>query len=220
MRYFPICLDLKERPVLVVGGGTIAEGKTLQLVDAQAKVYLVSLTITDKLRQLVADRVLTFWQREFRETDLENKILVISATDKQSVNETVAKAAAARGLLCNIVDQPALCNFITPSLLTRGDLQISISTSGKSPTVAQRVKREISELIGEEYEILLEIAAALRASVRNILPTFEARRDFLKAFADSQALDLIRAGKVNEARQLAQQMLTEIVPPTTDNRLV
>lgn len=220
MRYYPICLDLKARPVLVVGGGAIAEGKILQLVEAAALVHVVSLTITENLQQLVATGVITFRQGEFCDSDLANKVLVICATNSQAVNEFVAHAATERSLLCNIVDQPALCNFITPSLVTRGDLQISISTGGKSPTVAQRVKREISELIGAEYETLLVIAAELRAQVRTILPTFEARRDFLKAFADSQALDLIRAGKSAEAKQLAQQMLTEFIQPPADNRTI
>jgi precorrin-2 dehydrogenase / sirohydrochlorin ferrochelatase len=210
MRYYPICLDLQDRPVLVVGGGPIAEGKILQLVEAQAQVHVVSLTLTEKLQQLVANAVITFREGEFSESDLDNKVLVICATNQQAVNEAVTQAAIARGMLCNVVDQPALCNFITPSLITRGDLQISISTSGKSPTVAQRVKREISALIGEEYETLLEIAAELRAESRQIIPTFEGRRDFLRAFADSQALDLIRQGKAEEARALARQMLAEL----------
>lgn len=220
MRYYPICLDLNARPVLVVGGGIIAEGKILQLVEAAAKVHVVSLTITEKLQQLVATDAITFRQGEFCDSDLANKVLVICATNNQAVNEFVAHAATARGMLCNVVDQPALCNFITPSLVTRGDLQISISTSGKSPTVAQRVKREIGELIGEEYETLLAIAAELRAQVRTVIPTFEARRDFLRAFADSQALDLIRAGKPAEAKQLAQQMLAQFLQAAADKRTV
>lgn len=211
MRYYPICLDLKERPVLVVGGGTIAEGKILQLVEAQAKVQVVSLTLTKKLQQLVAAGVITFRPGEFSSTDLDDKVLVICATDNQAVNEAVAQAASVREMLRNVVDQPALCNFITPSLITRGDLQISISTGGKSPTIAQRVKREISELIGAEYEILLEIAAELRAEARQVIPTFEARRDLLKAFADSQALELIRQGKTEEAKTLARRMLAASV---------
>jgi siroheme synthase-like protein len=209
MRYYPIGLDLKNRAVLVVGGGTIAEGKIAQLVEAAAKVQVVSPTLTEQLRLLLMQGVIAYRQGEFAAADLDHKILVISATDQQAVNEAVAQAAAARGLLCNVVDQPALCNFITPSIVTRGDLQISISTSGKSPTVAQRVKREISEVIGTEYETLLEITAELRAAAKHILPDFNTRRDLLKLFVESEALDLIRAGKVEKARELAQQMLSE-----------
>lgn len=214
MRYFPICLDLKERAVLVVGGGVIAEGKILQLVEAAAQVHVVSLTVTEKLQELINSGVITFRQGEFRDEDLQEKVLVICATNQPAVNEFVAHAATERGMLCNVVDQPALCNFITPSLVTRGDLQISISSSGKSPTVAQRVKREISALIGDEYETLLEIAAELRSAVRNVIPTFDGRRDFLRAFTDSQALDLIRQGRAAEARALAQQMLGEYLAAT------
>jgi siroheme synthase-like protein len=209
MRYYPICLDLQKRPVLVVGGGIIAEGKALQLVEAQAHVHIVSPTLTETLRQKVEQGIIIYRQGEFIEADLENKVLVISATNIQAVNEAVAQAAQARNLLCNVVDQPALCNFITPSLVTRGDLQIAISSSGKSPTVAQRVKREISNVIGAEYETLLEIAVELRTEAKQIFPDFNTRRDFLKLFVESEALDLIRAGKIESARELARRMLSE-----------
>ena len=211
MRYYPICLDLQNRPVLVVGGGMIAEGKVLQLVEAQANVHIVSPTLTEALRQKVAQGIITYRSGEFAETDLDDKALVISATNIQAVNEAVAQAANARGLLCNVVDQPALCNFITPTIVTRGDLQIAISSSGKSPTVALRVKREISDLIGEEYETLLEITAELRAEFRQVTPDYNTRRDFLKSFVDSEALDLIRVGKVKEARNLASTMLGKFI---------
>ncbi len=207
MRYYPICLDLKDRAVLVVGGGTIAEGKILQLVEAAARVLVVSPTLTERLSEMVEQRLITHRCAEFSEDDLDGALLVISATDNQAVNEAVAKAAALRGRLCNVVDQPALCNFITPALVTRGALQISISTGGGSPSLAQRVKREIAELIGEEYGELLELAAELRREVHRVLPDFNSRRDLLKAFVESDALKLLRAGKPDEARELARQML-------------
>ena len=87
MRYFPICLDLKARPVLAVGGGPIAEGKILQLVEAAAHVHVVSLTITEKLQQAVAAGVITFRQGEFCDSDLADNVLVICATNNPAVNE-------------------------------------------------------------------------------------------------------------------------------------
>lgn len=218
MRYYPLYLDLQNRPVLVVGGGPIAEGKALQLVEANAEVHLVSPTLTEILRQRVEQGIISYRSGEFTDTDLDNKILIISATNIQAVNEAVAHAAQARGLLCNVVDQPALCNFITPSLISRGDLQIAISSSGKSPSVAQRVKREISELIGQEYEILVEIAAEVRAQARTRLPTYEARRDFLKSFVESEVLDLIRLGKIEEVKALSEKMLNDFVLTSQLNR--
>ncbi len=211
MRYYPICLDLQNRPVLIVGGGIIAEGKALQILAAEARIHIVSPTLTETLRQNVAAGIITYRQGEFTETDLADKVLVISATNIQAVNEAVVQAAQTRGVLCNVVDQPALCDFITPTIITRGDLQIAISSSGKSPTVALRVKREIRELIGEEYQTLLEITADLRAQFRQVTPDYNTRRDFLKSFVDSAALDFIRAGNPDEAKALAQRMLDDFI---------
>ncbi len=216
MRYFPICLDLKNRPILVVGGGVIAEGKILQLVEANAKVHIVSPTLTPTLYLMVKQGIVTWRAGEFADSDVDGKFLIISATDIQTVNEAVAKAAAQQRIWCNVVDQPALCDFITPSLVTRGDLQISVSTAGKSPTVAQRVKREIGELIGAEYEILLELTAELRTEVRKLSNDFNTRRDFLKLFVESNALELIRAGKTTVAKKLAQQMLADFAQSRAD----
>lgn len=211
MRYYPICLDLQNRPVLVVGGGPIAEGKALQLAEAKARIHIVSPTLTEPLRQKVDEGVMTYRQGEFSEADLDGHFLIICSTNVQSVNEAVAKTAQSRGLLCNVVDQPALCNFITPTIVSRGDLQISISSSGKSPSVAQRVKREISELIGEEYETFLQITGELRMKAQQTLPTYETRRDFLKSYVESEALDLIRRGQIEEAQVLGSQMLTNFI---------
>lgn len=207
MRYYPINLDLAGRSVLVVGGGVIAEGKAKQLVEAGARVRIVSPALTVSLSELADAGTLDWRQGVFAESDLDGVWLVISATDDQTVNETVAQTAAQRNLLCNVVDQPSLCNFITPALVTRGRLQISISTGGGSPSVAQRVKREIAELIGDEYSDLLELAAELRAEAKLLLPDFEQRRMLMHNFAESQAIELLRAGKHDEARQLAFHLL-------------
>ena len=219
MLFFPVCLDLKNRPVLVVGGGLIAEGKLLQLVEAGAQVHLVSPTLTGTLQKLVESGTITYRCGKFEDSDLAENFLVVCATNFQSVNEEVAQAAGLRNMLCNVVDQPALCNFITPAIVTRGALQISISSAGQSPSVAQRVKREIAELIGTEYEVLLEITSALRTDFREVTPDYNIRRDFLRGFVDSEALDLIRQGKPEAARELGQRMLHAFIN-NQDNRSV
>ncbi|MBI1764814.1 MAG: bifunctional precorrin-2 dehydrogenase/sirohydrochlorin ferrochelatase [Acidobacteria bacterium] len=206
MRYYPIHLDLQGRPVLMVGGGVIAEGKTEQLLAAGAQVRIVSPTLTARLAELVVQGTLTWRAGEFQADDLAGIFLVFSATDDQSVNEAVARAAAERQLLCNVVDQPALCNFITPALVTRGALQISISTAGGSPTVAQLVKRHIAATIGEEYGALLELAAQLRTELKARGVGYAARRDLLNQFVESEALALLRAGRRAEAEQLARAL--------------
>ncbi len=209
MRYYPVYLDLNGRAVLVVGGGAIAEGKALQLLEAGARVRVVSPALTETLGRLVESGKIDHRPAYFAEEDLRGMVLVISATDDRRVNETVTSAAAERGLLCNVVDQPALCNFITPALVTRGNLQISVSTGGGSPTLTQRVKREVADLIGEEYGVLLEIASEMRAEAKERIADFERRKNLLRAFVESEAIDLIRAGRADEARSMARRFLQE-----------
>jgi precorrin-2 dehydrogenase / sirohydrochlorin ferrochelatase len=210
MRYYPIYLDLKGRDVLVVGGGAVAEGKALQLLEAGARVTVVSPQLTEALRAAADRREIIHLDGSFAEGDLNGAFLAIGATDDRKVNEKVARAARERGTLCNVVDQPDLCDFITPALVTRGELQISVSTGGGSPTLTQRVKREIAAMVGEEYGVLLELAAEMRAEAKDRIADFERRKEVLRAFVESDALDLIRAGRRDEARALARRFLQEV----------
>ncbi len=207
MRYYPIHLDLQNRRVLLVGGGTVAEGKARQLLEAGALVSIVSPSVTEGLQSLADHGRISLRAGEFVEGDLVDVILVISATNLWEVNEEVAKLARERGVWCNVVDQPDLCDFITPALVVRGELQIAISTGGGSPTLAQRVKREIATLIGEEYGELLEIATEMRADAKRYVPDFDRRRELLRAFVESEALELLRQGRRDDAVDLASRIV-------------
>ena len=210
MRYYPIYLDLQTRPVLVVGGGMIAEGKAEQLLSAGARVTVVSPTLTERLSELFELGELVYVAREYQESDLADVALVISATDNQPVNEAVAHAAKARNLLYNIVDQVPLSNFITPALVTRGDLQITISTGGGSPSVAQLVKRQIGELIGEEYDELLKLASWLRNELKAGGVSYNGRRDLMNEFLSLELIELLRDGNRAEAERRAYQVLANL----------
>jgi siroheme synthase-like protein len=187
----------------------VAEGKALQLVEAGARVLVVSPDLTPKLAELAALGLIAHRAGRFSPGDLDGVSLIISATDDAAVNQTVARLAGERRLLCNVVDQPALCNFITPALVTRGDLQIGISTGGGSPSLAQRVKREIAALIDDGYGELLELAAEMRAEVKARISGYERRRDVLRAFIESDALELVRAGRHEAARQIARGLIEQ-----------
>jgi len=207
MLYYPAYLDLADRRVLVVGGGTVAESKIIQLVEAGARVLVVSPTLTTRLESMKQAGALEHREGQFDSTDLEGVVLVISATNDESVNREVAETASDQGVLHNVVDQPALCNFITPAVVARGELQISISTGGGSPSLAQRVKREVATLIGPEYGDLLLLAAEMRRRARDQVADFDERRALLHAFVESEALDLIRAGRREEAARIANMLL-------------
>jgi siroheme synthase-like protein len=211
MRYYPVHLDLNRLSVLVVGGGVVAERRARVLVDVGAYVAMVSLDFTDGLKDMAERGIIKCRIGEFQENDLDGVAMVIGATDSDASNQAVAAAARSRNLLCNIVDRPALSNFITPALITRGELQISIATSGGSPSLTQRVKREVAAIIGEEYGELLEIAAELRAELHRHTNDYEERRSLLRDFVESDALDLLRSGHREEAVKLAHDILSRFL---------
>jgi precorrin-2 dehydrogenase len=149
---FPIFLKLESRPCLVVGAGVVAEGKIQGLLAERASVKVVAPDATPQIRQWASAGVIEWHQREFESTDLEGKFLVIVATSSRDVNTRVFTEAHAKGILCNAVDDPPNCDFYYPAVVRRGDLQIAISTGGHSPALAQRIRQELEQQFGPEYE--------------------------------------------------------------------
>lgn len=149
---FPIFLKLESRPCLVVGAGTVAEGKIQGLLAERASVKVVAPEATSQVRLWASAGLIEWYQREFESADLEGKFLVIVATSSRDVNTRVFTEAHAQGILCNAVDDPPNCDFYYPAVVRRGDLQIAISTGGHSPALAQRIRQELEQQFGPEYE--------------------------------------------------------------------
>jgi siroheme synthase-like protein len=170
-------------------------------------VTVIAPDVSPQLVKLAEAGSIDLVRRHFEVGDLTGSVLVIGATDSRTTNEEIARHARESGILCNIVDEPDLCDFITPALVIRGELQIGISTGGGSPTLAQRVKREIAAIVGEEYGELLELATEMRQEAKKTVSDFETRRDLLRAFVESEAIDLIREGRSEEARDIARNFL-------------
>jgi uroporphyrin-III C-methyltransferase / precorrin-2 dehydrogenase / sirohydrochlorin ferrochelatase len=169
-RLFAMFLKLQGRRCLVVGGGTIAEGKVRGLLASGAIVTVVAPDVTSEVAAWAAGGQLTWHAREFRSTDLEDALVVISATDGSATNDPGLNArvfaeAEARGVLCNAVDDPEHCHFYFSSVVDRGPLQIAISTTGYSPALAQRLRQELETLYGEEYASWVTRLGASRASL-------------------------------------------------------
>ena len=166
MSLFPIFVKLEGRRVVVVGGGEIAAGKIDSLLQAGAKVFIVSPALNSQLAALVKENKVEWREKEFSSDDLQDAFLVIAATSVPSVNEVVYRAAEERGLLCNAVDDIENCHFYYGAVVQRGDLQIAISTNGKSPALAQRLRKELEEQFGPEYEGWIEWLGAAREVLR------------------------------------------------------
>jgi siroheme synthase-like protein len=166
MSLFPMFVKLAGRRVVVVGGGEIAAGKINGLLQAGADVRIVSPALNSALATLVRENKIAWSEKEFTSEDLEGAFLVIAATSIPSVNESVYRAADTRGLLCNAVDDVENCHFYYGSVVQRGDLQIAISTNGKSPALAQRLRKDLEVQFGPEYESWVEWLGAAREVLR------------------------------------------------------
>jgi precorrin-2 dehydrogenase / sirohydrochlorin ferrochelatase len=159
---FPIFLKLEGRKCVVVGGGVFAEQKLDSLREAGASVIVVSPAATLAIQRYANEGVITWIKKTFEPVDLDGALLVVSATANRAVDEIVYREAERRGVLCNAVDDPPRCHFYYPSVIRRGDLQIAISTNGKSPALAQRLRRELEVTFDATYEQWLEWLGKVR----------------------------------------------------------
>lgn|SRR5579863_901222 len=152
---FPLFLKLKRRKCLMVGAGEIAEGKTAGLLEAGAHVCVVAPTATKRVKEWDRQGKIRWSQREFQESDLAGCLLVVAATSSSELHKKISRLARRQGVLCNVVDVPDLCDFYYPAVVRRGALQIAVSTSGKSPALAQRLRNKLEKEFGPEYEAWL-----------------------------------------------------------------
>ena len=205
--YYPVYIQLREQPCVVIGGGNIAEGKVEGLLAAQAKVTVISPILTPRLHDLVEEKQIIYLARSYHPGDLTGAFLVICATDQAEINHRVWQEATANRQLVNVVDDTPRCNFIAPSILRKGDLTIAISTSGKAPALAVRLKERLQRELGPEYERFLELAGELRQPLARHIPDFETRKALWYELVDSEILDALARGDESSARETISQIV-------------
>ena len=196
---FPVMLDLSVRPCLVVGGGAVAERKIEGLLEAGARVTVVSPSLTHRLLGLAADARFRWRPREYVAGDVEGFVLVMVATDDRSVNAAVAAACRERGILINCADDPVRCDFILPSVLKRGALTVTVSTGGASPTMARLVREELEALLPGDVAELTDVMAEVRRTLREGGISLDAER--WREALDDELRRLAAAGRTAEARR-------------------
>ncbi|MFZ3072813.1 MAG: bifunctional precorrin-2 dehydrogenase/sirohydrochlorin ferrochelatase [Thermodesulfobacteriota bacterium] len=162
MSLYPIFLNIEKTPCLVVGGGEVAERKVLSLLEAKAKVTVVSPELTDALKKLVKTKKIRHIKRVYKAGDIKGFSLVISAASSLKANKEAGKEAKKLRIPLNVVDNPTLCTFIVPAIVKRGELMIAISTSGKSPYFAKTLRLFLDEVIPREFGVLVNIIGAVR----------------------------------------------------------
>jgi precorrin-2 dehydrogenase/sirohydrochlorin ferrochelatase len=190
---FPIFLKLEGKPCLVVGGGPIAEGKIAGLLRSSACVTVVAPELSAVLTQYPKSDTICWKQRNFEPPDLDGVFLVVAATSSFEVNALIYREADRRGILCNAVDQPQQCHFYYPAVVDRGPLQIAISTSGLSPSLAQRLRKELEVQFGPEYECWTEWLGRVRSALMSKGSDFETRRRILGRLASRGVFDRLKS---------------------------
>ncbi len=195
---FAIFLKLDGRPCLVVGGGAIAEGKIASLLRSGARVTVASPHLTPALLQRAHRDEIRWESRSFRADDLDGIFLVVAATSSCETNALVYREADRRGILCNAVDQPQDCHFYYPAVVDRGALQIAISTTGLSPSLAQRLRKELEVQFGPEYERWVEWLGRVRSALMSRGSNFESRRRILGRLASREVFDRLEAARGRE----------------------
>ena len=209
MKYYPIYLDIKNRNCLVIGGGAVGTRKVMTLLACGASVTVISTAVTEKLHQLSNDGVIKLKERPFQTHDLDGQFLVIGATDNQELNFNIHAEAERRGLLCNIADRPKACNFILPSIVNRGDLIIAISTSGKSPAFAKKMRKHLEAEFGDEYAEFLSLMGAIRKKLLSQDHAPEAHKHLFEQLIDAGLVQMLKDGDTENINSLLLEVLGE-----------
>ncbi len=201
MLLFPAFLKLAGRRCLVVGAGRVAEEKIEGLLRAEAAVAVVAPSATQRIRTWARAEEIVWKARTFRSSDLVGIFLIVVATSSPELHREIYKQAKRRGILCNVVDDPEHCDFYYGATVRRGSLQIAISTGGLSPALAQRIRKQLEQEFGSEYEDWLEEIGTLRKRLL-AKPVSPARRKaLLHRLAGETSLDQFRRRRKSKERR-------------------
>ncbi|MQB01125.1 MAG: bifunctional precorrin-2 dehydrogenase/sirohydrochlorin ferrochelatase [Actinobacteria bacterium] len=204
VRYYLAALKLEGKSCLVVGGGPIAAEKIDGLLAAGARVTVVAKDAIPPVRTLAADGSIELTLRPFRVDDLDGRFLAVAGTSDERLNRHIHAAAEERDMLVNVVDVPALCNFILPAVTRLGPIAIAVSTSGASPALAKRMRNEIEAAFGAEYALLAVLLNEARDWARDRLPTYQDRKAFFDSIVggDPDPIEMLRSNGEEAVRAL------------------
>jgi siroheme synthase-like protein len=206
MGYYPIFLDLRNRPCLVIGGGPVAERKVEALLRVGARLTVISPVVTEPLESWAREGRICLVTRMYGPGDFDGYALAFAATDDGEVNAAVARDGRARGVWVNAADDPVHCDFILPSVLRRGDLVVAVATGGASPALSRAIREELEAYFTEDYAVLAEVVGEVRRRLKECarVPDWEAWRWAL----DGDLRRLIAEGRREEAKARLLRQLT------------
>jgi len=210
--FYPVFLDLRGRRAVVIGGGAVAEQKVRGLLAAGAHVTVVSPDMSPGLADLARRSAIELRRRRYHDHDLAGAWLAIAATDDRAVNEAVYAEAERLGVPLNAVDDLEHCSFIAPAIHREGDITVAVSTGGKSPALAVRLRQRIARLVGRVEARLCELLGELRPDLAERVPDARARTALWYAIVDSDVIEFVRRGDIDGARGRIEELISEVGP--------
>jgi len=206
---YPIFLKIADKPVLVVGAGSIAYRKINALLQCGADVTVVSPEAVEDIKLLAEKGQIQWKQREFEDQDVNDCFLIVASTSNREINVRITELARANRIYINVVDVPDLCDFYVPSIVDRSPLKIAISTEGMAPAFARRIRKELEMQFPESIGKYVMLLGSLRESVRKIMPDMVQKAGM--ALASSKAMQLWNDGKHQEAEKLLKDETDRLI---------
>jgi precorrin-2 dehydrogenase/sirohydrochlorin ferrochelatase len=202
---FPIFMKLEYKRCLVVGAGKVGEPKITSLLDTGARIHVVALEASDMVRKWAEQGKITLELRGFISGDLDGTFLAVVATASRELNASIYNEAQRRGVLCNVVDDPAYCDFYYPAVVRRGDLQIAISTSGQSPSLAQKIRQQLERQFGPGYAQWVAQLGETRKLVLASDLHLQKKRELLLSLASREAVQVALAAEAAKKESAKKQ---------------
>jgi len=215
MESFPIFLNIKNKPITVIGGGDIALRKVKLLIKVKPKITLISKVICKELKEILVEHNHKIIKKSFQEKDLENPILIVAATNNTKLNKKISIIAQQKNILINVVDQPELCTFTMGSIIERDSLVISISSGGKAPVLVRSIREKIEILIPQSYSELVKFAGNLRSIVKKKIQSGVKRRVFWEDFFKSDYVQNF----ILTPKKLNQRLFNKILSGMKNKRI-
>jgi precorrin-2 dehydrogenase/sirohydrochlorin ferrochelatase len=205
-RYYPIFLDIEGFPCVVIGGGSVAEQKVRQALAAGAKVCVISPRLTHTLKKWAQEGRFEYKKRLYRRGNLRGARLAFAATNDSKIHAEILKEARGKYVWLNAVDDPEHCDFVVPSTVHRGNLTLAISTNGLSPALSKKIRKDLENQFGPEYEIFLQLLGTLRKRRLPEGADGKIRSERLSALVNSPALDWIRKGDESSLDRMLKKL--------------
>jgi len=209
MGFLPIFYNLTGRPCLVIGGGDVAARKISTLLKAEADVTVVSPDLCDEVKTMRDEKRITHIAENFNNNHLTDAVLVIAATDDETINKKVSDLAREKNIPVNVVDNPKLCSFIMPSIIDRDPVQIAVSTGGASPVLARLLRGRLETLIPSSFGHLANLMAKFRSRVRDRYPKMRERRRFWENILQGPIEEMLFAGQDKAALEALEKQLED-----------